>query len=168
MVIAVVAGVLGGYWGQPWIHENERAINVIVTSFSILAGFLIAIMTIIGDPAISFWRSWRGYDRRPSGLGSAELKARTRRMAAAAPDSSTRRLSCCVASVNHFLQDLDSEWGRGVAAGWLHRPHSIRSQSQPVTDRAGRDRAVPGSVRPPDRGQRAGRLRWSRHCGRHR
>ena len=74
MVIAVVAGVLGGYWGQPWIHENERAINVIVTSFSILAGFLIAIRTIIGDPAIFFWRSWRGYDRRPSGLGSAELK----------------------------------------------------------------------------------------------
>ncbi len=41
----------GAYWGQPLIHGNDNAIGVIVTVFSILAGFLVAIITIIGDPS---------------------------------------------------------------------------------------------------------------------
>lgn len=42
---------LGAYYGQPLIHGNDNAINIIVTFFSILAGFLVVIITIIGDPA---------------------------------------------------------------------------------------------------------------------
>ncbi len=41
----------GAYFGQPLIHGNDNAINIIVTVFSILAGFLVAIITIIGDPS---------------------------------------------------------------------------------------------------------------------
>jgi hypothetical protein len=62
IVAALIAGITGGYFGQTWIHGNERAINVIVTSFSILAGFLVAIMTIMGDPAIFAGRSWRAHE----------------------------------------------------------------------------------------------------------
>ena len=41
----------GAFYGQPLIHGNDNAINIIVTVFSILAGFLVAIITIIGDPS---------------------------------------------------------------------------------------------------------------------
>jgi hypothetical protein len=62
LAFAVVASVVGGYYGQPWIHENDRAVDVIVTSFSILAGFLVAIMTIVGDPGLFGHRSWRAQE----------------------------------------------------------------------------------------------------------
>jgi hypothetical protein len=61
--IAVAAGVLGAAYGQCLIHGNDLAINVIVTVFSILAGFLIAIMTIMGDPGIFGSRSWRANEK---------------------------------------------------------------------------------------------------------
>lgn len=62
IAVACVLGALGGYYGQPWIHDNDRAINVIVTAFSILAGFLVAIMTIIADPSAFARRSWRAHE----------------------------------------------------------------------------------------------------------
>jgi len=56
---AIISGIAAAIFGQPFIHGNERAINIIVTAFSILAGFLVAIMTIIGDPGLFAARSWR-------------------------------------------------------------------------------------------------------------
>lgn len=50
---------VGSYWGQPLIHENATAINVIVTVFSILAGFLVAIIAIVGDPLLVPSGTWR-------------------------------------------------------------------------------------------------------------
>jgi hypothetical protein len=43
-------GGLGSYIAKPLIEGNQDAINVIVTVFSILAGFLIAVITLVGDP----------------------------------------------------------------------------------------------------------------------
>jgi len=57
--IAAISGIVAGLYGQPLIHGNERAINIIVTVFSILAGFLIAIMTIMSDPSGFVSRNWR-------------------------------------------------------------------------------------------------------------
>lgn len=42
---------LGTYFAKPLIEGNQDAVNVIVTVFSILAGFLIALITLIGDPS---------------------------------------------------------------------------------------------------------------------
>ena len=50
-VAIILYSAVGSYFGQPLIHENDNAINIIVTVFSILAGFLVAIITIIGDPS---------------------------------------------------------------------------------------------------------------------
>jgi arginine exporter protein ArgO len=38
------------YWGQPLISGNESAINTVVTIFSILAGFLIAVISLMVEP----------------------------------------------------------------------------------------------------------------------
>lgn len=64
---ALVLGLLGSYFGQPLIHHNDTAINVIVTVFSILAGFLVAIIAIIGDPLLipsGTWRAAEGSRRK--------------------------------------------------------------------------------------------------------
>ena len=50
---------LFSYYGQPLIHGNQDAINVIVTVFSILAGFLIAVITLVGDPKSLPSGSWQ-------------------------------------------------------------------------------------------------------------
>ncbi len=50
---------LGAFYGQPYIHGNSEATNIIVTVFSILAGFLVAVITIIGDPSALPSGSWR-------------------------------------------------------------------------------------------------------------
>ena len=56
---ASISGAAAGLWGQPLIHGNAEAVNIVVTTFSILAGFLIAIMTILGAPGLFARSSWR-------------------------------------------------------------------------------------------------------------
>lgn len=58
-VVAVAFGVGAGYWGQPLIHGNSEAVDVIVNVFSILAGFLVTIMTLLGEPGLFLGRTWR-------------------------------------------------------------------------------------------------------------
>lgn len=57
--LATILAVLLSYYGQPLIHGNSEAINVIVTVFSVLAGFLVAIITIVGDPVLLPPGTWR-------------------------------------------------------------------------------------------------------------
>ncbi len=52
----ISAGV--GYIFQPLISDNTEAISTIVTIFSILAGFLIALITLIAEPALSRAKDW--------------------------------------------------------------------------------------------------------------
>jgi uncharacterized Tic20 family protein len=58
-VAVVLWGALGAYYAKPLIVNNQDAINVIVTVFSILAGFLVALITIIGDPKSLPSGSWQ-------------------------------------------------------------------------------------------------------------
>lgn len=58
-VCFVLWGGLGSYFCQPLIHGNQDAINVIVTVFSILAGFLVAVITLVGDPKSLPSGSWQ-------------------------------------------------------------------------------------------------------------
>lgn len=58
-VLSVILSALVAYFAQPMVHENDQAINVVVTVFSVLAGFLVAIIAIVGDPALLPPGSWR-------------------------------------------------------------------------------------------------------------
>lgn len=55
---SVVAGLIAGVYGHTLIDNNGDATDVIVTVFSILAGFLIAVMTLLGDQSM-LPGSWR-------------------------------------------------------------------------------------------------------------
>lgn len=48
----LAAGLAAFEWGGDLIRNNERATGVIVTVFSILAGFLVAVMTLLGDQSM--------------------------------------------------------------------------------------------------------------------
>lgn len=58
--VAIFAfSAVAAHYAQPLVHGNDTAINVIVTVFSILAGFLVAIIAVVGDPALLPPGSWR-------------------------------------------------------------------------------------------------------------
>ncbi len=55
----VVAAVAAAVYGQPFVHHNADLVVVIVTVFTVFAGFLIAVITILGDPTMIPDGSWR-------------------------------------------------------------------------------------------------------------
>jgi len=61
IVWCLVFSVCGlvGFMGRDLLKENEPAVNIIVTIFSILAGFIVAIIAIVGDPQLVPGESWR-------------------------------------------------------------------------------------------------------------
>ena len=67
-IASLAISFAAGWFGQPLIHENKDAIGVIVNVFSILAGFLVAIMTILGDPGVFRGRTWRSDEVRRSNM----------------------------------------------------------------------------------------------------
>lgn len=54
----MIAGGLAAYFGQPSVHKNSDLILIIITVFTVFAGFLIAIITIVGDPIMIPHGSW--------------------------------------------------------------------------------------------------------------
>jgi hypothetical protein len=59
LVIAALVGFAAYRFGGPLIVGNEKAMDVIVTLFSILAGFIIAIMSLLNTDALrpGGWKS---------------------------------------------------------------------------------------------------------------
>lgn len=53
--LLVVVSAAAAYFLQPVVSGNDDAINTVVTVFSILAGFLIAVITFIGEPGSKPW-----------------------------------------------------------------------------------------------------------------
>lgn len=64
-VLALIAGILSFVYGEKFIHKNEEAVQVITTVFSIFAGFVIAITTILGTPVSDTEKqSWKTLELR--------------------------------------------------------------------------------------------------------
>ncbi len=54
-----IAAAFLAWKGQPFAHGNEKAIEIIINVFSILAGFLIAILTLFSDMRFDESANWR-------------------------------------------------------------------------------------------------------------
>lgn len=59
LAIALVVSGLVGYRFQPMVSNNPDAVNTVVTIFSILAGFLIAVITFIAEPTLQAAKNWQ-------------------------------------------------------------------------------------------------------------
>lgn len=55
--ILVSGGI--GYLFQPMVAHNTNAVNTVVTIFSILAGFLIAVIALIAEPTLKQAKNWQ-------------------------------------------------------------------------------------------------------------
>jgi hypothetical protein len=59
-----IAGAVGAYYWQPYIDPNSDAVLIVITVFAVFAGFLIAIISVLGDPALLPEGSWRAAEMR--------------------------------------------------------------------------------------------------------
>ncbi|MDQ0503690.1 hypothetical protein [Xanthobacter agilis] len=59
IIVALVISCAVGYFFQPMVSKNKDAVNTVVTIFSILAGFLIALITLISEPTLRQAKDWR-------------------------------------------------------------------------------------------------------------
>jgi hypothetical protein len=67
ILICVVIAAIAAYYAQPSAAKNADLVLVIITVYSVFAGFLIAIIAVLGDPALIPEGSWRvGELRRDS------------------------------------------------------------------------------------------------------
>ena len=52
------------YYGQQYVMGNSDAILILVTVITVFAGFLVAIIAVLGDPSLIPSRSWRAVENR--------------------------------------------------------------------------------------------------------
>jgi hypothetical protein len=64
ILTCAVGGIAAAHYGQPYVGGNVDATLIIITVLSIFAGFLVAIITVIGDPALIPVGSWRTVEAR--------------------------------------------------------------------------------------------------------
>jgi hypothetical protein len=58
-----VAGIAAWY-AQPYVGDNSDVVLVVTTVFTVFAGFLVAIITILGDPSLVPPGSWQIIENR--------------------------------------------------------------------------------------------------------
>lgn len=59
LIVVISVSGYASICGQPLVHGNEEARGVIVNVFSILAGFLVTVMTLLGEPGLFWGRTWK-------------------------------------------------------------------------------------------------------------
>ena len=52
LVTCLIVAALVAYFAQPYAEDNSDLILVVTTVFTVFAGFLVAIITILGDPSL--------------------------------------------------------------------------------------------------------------------
>lgn len=64
LLLCVAAGLIAAVYGQPYMKGNAEAVTIIITVFTVFAGFLIAILAVLGDPSFIPEGSWRVAENR--------------------------------------------------------------------------------------------------------
>ena len=59
IVVSAIVAMCASYFGAHMVHRNTDAITVMITMFTVFAGFVVAIVVILGDPALLPAGSWR-------------------------------------------------------------------------------------------------------------
>ena len=59
ILFCIAVGALGSVYTQPYVQKNGDLILIFVTVFTVFAGFLIAIIALVGDPILIPEGSWR-------------------------------------------------------------------------------------------------------------
>lgn len=70
IVFAICAAIssAAACYGEPLVRHNTDAILILTTVFTVFAGFLVAVITVLGDPALLPEGSWRVVEGRRDGI----------------------------------------------------------------------------------------------------
>src|SRR5690242_3316463 len=63
-LVCAAAAIVAAYCGEPLVRHNSDAILILTTVFTVFAGFLVAIIAVLGDPAMIPDGSWRAAEVR--------------------------------------------------------------------------------------------------------
>jgi len=64
MLLCAVASAIAAFYGQPLVRDNSDATLIIATVMTVFAGFLVAIIAILGDPSMTPKGSWHVAEMR--------------------------------------------------------------------------------------------------------
>ena len=56
---SLAIGAVCSYYAAPFAYDNREAVSIFVTVYSVFAGFLVAVIAILGDPALLPSGSWQ-------------------------------------------------------------------------------------------------------------
>src|SRR5258706_7461384 len=78
MRAAIVIGTLTvswviAYYSQRYAEGNSDAILILVTVITVFAGFLVAIIAVLGDPALIPAGTWRTAENRRENIGNEPI-----------------------------------------------------------------------------------------------
>lgn len=59
LLLCAIISLLSGYFGGELLYNSDSALSHLISVFSILAGVLIAVISIIGDPSMLIPGNWR-------------------------------------------------------------------------------------------------------------
>ncbi len=59
IISCAVVALITAPFVQPFVHHNADLILIIITVFTVFAGFLVGVITILGDPSLLPEGSWR-------------------------------------------------------------------------------------------------------------
>jgi hypothetical protein len=60
----LLISVATAYYAEPYAHDNSDLVLIVTTVFTVFAGFLVATITILGDPSLVPTGSWRIVESR--------------------------------------------------------------------------------------------------------
>lgn len=74
ILLCMAASAVAAYYGQPLVRENSDAALIIATVMTVFAGFLVAIIAILGDPTMIPKGSWRIAEMRHDNLEASVIR----------------------------------------------------------------------------------------------
>lgn len=69
-----LTGMVGAYFGADHVVKNQDVINLLVTAFTVFAGFLVAVIAIVADPATIPSGSWRIAENRRAEIDASLIR----------------------------------------------------------------------------------------------
>lgn len=71
---ALAAAWIVAYYSQQYVMGSSDAILILVTVITVFAGFLVAIITVLGDPSLIPAGSWRSVEHRRASVEADLLR----------------------------------------------------------------------------------------------
>jgi hypothetical protein len=68
IIICLIVGGVGAYYAQPFARGNADIVLVVTTVFTVFAGFLVAIIAILGDPSLVPGDDWKTVENRRNNI----------------------------------------------------------------------------------------------------